>query len=1048
MANIVIAMTLIGGVISLLNTTKSFFPTRNSRNISIQVAFPGASPVEMEEGVTLKIEQAINSIVGIDEIFSTSSENRATVNVSTLTGHDIDEVFTEIKNAVDGINSFPVSAEKPLIFKVKPQTTALWLTISGDVDLLTLKRFGEDIEDELLASGIISQVRVVGYNDREISIEVSEQNLTRYNLTFDDVASAVRSNNQDISAGSIKSIDEEILIRSNAKTTDAGYIAEIVLRSNPDGSDILLRDIATIKEQWVDVPNQWTINGKEAVFIEVKKLEEEDLELISNYVHNYTEEYNKKNSAVQITIPFDFFEFLSQRIDMLTTNGLIGLSLVLISLSLFLSLRLSFWVAWGIPSSFLGMFIVGSFFGLTINMMSLFGMILVIGILVDDGIVIAENIFVHFEKTGNPVKAAINGTMEVLPAVATSVTTTIVAFTPLLILTGGLEFLKDMAIVVIASLAFSLLEAFFVLPAHLSSKAVLSIKKEGTRSYKIRKALNKIVDFMRYRLYGNALRYTMKYRALSVAAMIAIFIITGGLFSGGLIKSTFFPQIPFAAFNINLVFKPGTRATKVDKYLNQLETKIWEVNEDLKEENNDPEDYIRYTFSATGTTMDGSEQGGHAGGIQVFHKELDGTGINSFDLINLISEKVGDIPEAEKFTIGGGNQFGKPVSVRLLGKNIEELEAAKLYLKSELSKIKDLKEIQDDVAIGRREMLFELTPEAYYLGLNHNDITRQIRQGFFGEEVQRLQKGNDEVRVWVRYPGKGRLSVGQLEQMKIKTNDDREIPLKRLTNYGIERGVAGIKHYNTERSITVDAELIDPFIEVPPIMKEVEDNIVPEMQARFPGVKVDYGGQSRQSERAQNEIALYFGGAIIIIFFLIMITFRSFYQSVIVMMMIPIGWVGASWGHGIENIPVSLLSAWGMIALSGVIINDAVVFMAKFNTLIKKEGQTVYQAAYNAGISRFRPIMLTSITTVAGLYPLIMESSFQAQFLIPMAVAVAYGVLFGTFFILLFFPVLIIIFNDVRRAASWLWEGKKPSREDVERVVIDMRRNEKIRKSA
>ena len=1039
LANIIIAITAIGGIVALVNTNQSFFPTTTSRSISINVALPGASPEEMEEGVTQKVEEAIDNIVGIDEIRSTSRENVASINVSTLKGYDIDEIYTEIKNAVDAINSFPVSAEKPVIFKNKPQSTAQWVAVVGDVDLMTLKNFSEDIEDELLASGNISQINILGYNPREISIEVSEDNLRRFGLTFDQVAGAIRANNRDISAGSIKSTEEEILIRSKAKETDAELIGDIILRSNPDGSNLLVRDVASVQEQWTDAPNHWTINGKRAVWLEIRKLENEDLEAISTYINSYADEFNAENDVVEMVVAFNFFDYLSQRIDMLTRNGLLGLLLVLISLGTFLSLRLSLWVAWGIPASFLGMFIIGSFVGLTINMISLFGMILVIGILVDDGIVIAENIYSHFEKTKNPVTAAVNGTMEVLPAVATSVTTTIVAFTPLLILTGGFEFLKDMAIVVIASLAFSLMEAFFVLPAHLRSKSVLSVKKEGTRSYKIRGAINRFIDFMRYKIYGRMLRVTMKYKVISAAVVIGLFPLTAGLLGGGFIQSTFFPQIPFASFNLNLAFKPGTPEARVQEYLLDFEDEIWKVNEDLKEETG--KDIILFTFSGTGNTFDGSEQGTHAGGINIFHEELDGTGINSFDIINRIREKIGEVPEAEKFSIGAGNRFGKPVAIRMMGTNIDELNGAKEFLKEELRKVPDLKEVQDNVQLGRREMLFDLTPEAFFLGMTHDDITRQIRQGFFGEEVQRLQKGKDEVRVWVRYPGTGRLNIGQLEEMKIKSADQKSYPLTALADYRTERGIAGIRHYDGTREVTVDAELVDPFAEVPPIVANVQNNIVPRLQANFPGVKIDYGGQSQQSQRAQREIGLFFGGAFVVITFLIMITFRSFYQTVLVMAMIPLGWIGASYGHGIEGHPISLLSAWGMIALSGVIINDAVVFLAKYNTLIK-EGQLVEEAAFNAGIARFRPIILTSITTVLGLYPLIMEKSFQAQFLIPMAISVAYGVLIGTFIILLFFPVLIVLFNDVRRYMKWAWVGgERPGREDVERVVIDYKRN-------
>lgn len=1046
LANIIIGLTVIGGLITLVNTNKSFFPGRNPNSISIQVAYPGASPEEMEEGVTLKVEEAIKSIVGIDEIQSKSSENFASITVTTRTDFDIDEIYTEIKNAIDGINSFPANAEKPRIFKRKPQTTAVWLAVKGDVDLESLKRYGEKIENDLINSGVISQVNVSGFNSREISIEVSEQDLSRYGLTFDEVSNAVRVNNRDISAGQIKSKNEEILIRSRAKETDAKYIGEIVLRSNPDGTRLLIKDVATVTEQWADVPNRWSINSSQAVFLEVKRLEGEDLQAISEFVTVYVDEFNETHTGVELINAYNFYTYLTQRIDMLLSNGMLGLFLVLVALGTFLSLRLSFWVAWGIPSSFLGMFIIGAFFGLTINMISLFGMILVIGILVDDGIVIAENIFAHFERHGNPVKAAVDGTMEVMPAVVASVLTTIVAFSPLIILEGGFEFLKDMGFVVIASLTFSLFEAFFVLPAHLASGRVLKVHNAKSRSYKIRKVLNTGIDWMRYTLYGNVLKQTMKFRWVSFSFLIAVFIVMTGLFQGGFIKSTFFPNIPFTVFSINVAFKPGTPEQVVIDHLVEFEKKVWELNDELKEELGKG-DIFNFSFSGTGSTMDGSDQGAHAGGIQIFYEDLDDKGISSDELVKRLKEKIGEVPEAEKFTIGGQQRFGKAVYVRLLGSDIAQLDAAKDYLKTELKKLSELKEIQDNVDVGKREMQFNLSPQAYFMGLTHDQITKQVRQGFFGEEVQRLQKGKDEVRVWVRYPGSGRVSIGQLEDMKIKTSKGEEFPLTELASYDFNRSIAGIRHYAGTRVISVFADMVDPDAEVPPLMKKVEDEIVPQMLINYPGVTVDYGGQSKESAKAQSQIGLYFGAAFVIIFFIIMITFKSFYQAILVMAMIPLGWVGASIGHGIEGHPVSLLSAWGMIALSGIIINDAVVFLSKYNTLLKS-GMSAYNAAFDAGTARFRAIVLTSLTTVLGLFPLIKETSFQAQFLIPMAISVAYGVLIGTFFILLFFPVLILIFNDVRRVATWFWTGEKPTAEDVERVLIDQKRIEKYKESA
>lgn len=1051
LANILIALTLVGGVVSMLNTKKSFFPTLEDKNITVSVSYPGASPDEMEEGVTLKVEEALKGVVGIYQVTSTSSENFASINVQKIDGYDIDELYTDVKNSVDGISSFPAGAEKPIIVKQKSRTTAQWLALTGDVDLNTLKQFAEGIEDELLATGVISQVGISGFPPLEISIEVAEDVLRRYNLTFTEVANAVRVNNRDVSAGSVKTSTEEILIRARSKDTDADKIGDIVIRSNADGQNLLLRDIATIEEVFADQPNKAFLSGKRAVFIEVRRLEREDLEEISNVVGKYVAEFNEKNDAVELTMTWDFMSLLNQRLEMLTGNGVVGLILVLISLGLFLSLRLSFWVAWGIPSSFLGMFILGSFVGLTINMISLFGMILVIGILVDDGIVIAENIYSHFEKHGNPIKAAVQGTMEVVPAVFTSIVTTMVAFTPLLLLTGGFEMLKDMAIVVIFSLGFSLIEAFFVLPAHLSSKHVLSTKKEDTRSYKIRSFLNKIIDYMRYQLYGRALKFTLKYRAVSLAMVVAFVMVIVGLMRGGVIPSTLFPPIAFNSVNIEIAFKPGEREDKVEGYLKRFDEAVWRVNEKLKEEIGTDVNIVRNTFTNIGNSS--FESGSHTGGVNVFHEELDDFGINQYDIINKLRAEIGPVLEAEKFAIGGRSRWGKPVSVRILGKNYEELAEAKEYLISELDQMPALKDVTDDIPIGNREVQLDLLSQAYFLGLTNSDITQQLRQGFFGEEVQRFMKGNDELRVWVRYPKEDRKSIDQLETVKIK-DGEREYPLTQLADYEINRGVSGIKHYEASRSVTVEADMVDPFGDANVILTKVEQEIVPKMLAKFPTVRVDYGGQAEERARSVGEMGTYFLGAFICILFILMINFRSVYQAILVILMVPLGWFSGILGHGIETWisttpkPVSMLSLWGMIALMGVIINDAVVFLSKFNSLVKDEGQTVYQAAYNAGIARFRPIMLTSLTTVLGLYPLIKETSFQAQFLIPMAISVAYGVLFGTFIILLFFPVFILIANDLRRFAKRLWNGEEPLREDVERVIIDEKRTEEKRQVA
>ena len=851
------------------------------------------------------------------------------------------------------------------------------------------------------------------------------------------ISRAIALNNRDLSAGLIKSKSEEILIRLRARSVRPEDIGEIVLRAESDGSYLRIRDVADIKLKFADVSSRALMNGKKAVYISVEKLANEDLEKISVDIRKYISDFNEKNKGVKLEITFDFLDILEQRLDLLYRNGGIGLFLVILSLGFFLSFRLSLWVAWGIPASFLGMFIVAAGFGITINMISLFGMILVIGILVDDGIVIAENIYQHFEKGKSPKRAAIDGTMEVLPAVLTSVTTTIIAFSPLMVLEGMMEFMYEMAFVVIFSLLFSLFEAFLVLPAHIGKEHVLRSKKRATYLSKIRTKLDKFMNFMRYKLYGRTLKIIISWKWVVVTIPVALILVTIGLFQGNILKATFFPSIPFDSFIVNVAFKPGTGEDKTMKHLKDFEQVIWNVNKKLMKEQNTDNTFINHTFLSLGNSFDGQETGSHAGNVNVMMKDMEGREISSFDIAEAVRKKIGVVKEAEKFSVGGRNRWGKPVSVSLLGKDLEELNHAKLMMIEQMEEMASLKNVADNNAIGRQEIRLKLKPRAYFLGLDRSSVANQIRQGFYGSQSQRLQSGKNEIRVWVRFPKEGRENIGKLDSMKIRTQSG-SFPLRDLVEYEIVRGPVSIQRFNSSREIRIEADLLDPYEPVPPILQKLAAEAIPEMQKKFPGVKVVYQGQRKESDRAQQSLGKYYGIAFAMIVIVLMIHFKSFSQPFIILMMIPLAWIGSAWGHILEGIPISILSAWGMVALSGVIINDAVVFLSKYNRNLV-EGSKVEEAVYDAGISRFRPIVLTSLTTVLGLYPIVLEKSFQAQFLKPMAISLAYGVMIGTAFLLILFPALILILNEMKYNFRKFITGKKVDRESVERAIINSR---------
>jgi multidrug efflux pump subunit AcrB len=1032
-ANAIIVLTLIFGLIGMFSMGTSFFPEMAPNRIFINVMYPGASPLEMEEGVTIKIEEAIRGINDIDELQSVSQENYAMITVIAVQGSDMDNMLTEVKNAVDGINSFPEGAEKPIVFKQKSNSMserAAFISVTGNVDRFTLKKAADEFEDILLHSDEISQVEISGLPTIEISIEVNEEALQRYNLRIENLAMAVRMNNRDISGGNVRSSSEELIIRARAKNIDPELISKIPVRTGVEGAYLTIGDVADVKLQFEEAPTKYLMNGKNAVSLEIKKLPTEDLNAIGRRIKTEMEKFNASRSDVQVVINFMFSSLLQQRIDLLAKNGLIGLLLVLITLGLFLNLRLSAWVAFGIPFSFLGMFIVGIFAGATINMISLFGMILVVGILVDDGIVIAENIYAHFERGKNAFQAAYDGTIEVASAVFTSVLTTIVAFGVLYFI-EGMERMYEMAFVVITALSFSLIEAFFILPTHLASKKVLREPKKGI-SKTIRGFFNRIIFTMRDDYYGFMLRWIIKHPRISALIPFLFMASVIGLVMSGVIRTTYFPVIPFDDFMVEIAFTPGDREDVTEEYLNRFYEDIWEVNQEIYDEIGDS--VITYTALSVGNAFQIGESGGHTGSIRV-SLDVEGKSISSFEVANRVRKKIGPVPEARKFVVGGGNRWGKPVMVAISGEENRKIKAAKDYLVAELKKVSELKDVTDNAGVGKREVLIDLKPKAYLLGLNTGTIMSQIREGFFGSEVQRLIIGRDEVRVWVRYPKEDREGLGFLEKMRIKTLQGQSIPLDEVADYRIERGEVSIQHYDGIREVVVEADLTDEYASVPEILGNINKTIIPGLMAQFPGVSIDFRGQQRNAQKSSSSGGVAILVALFLMMLILSLNFNSVYQAMLIVIMLPLGITGAMLGHGLENLPVSILSAFGMVALMGILVNDAVVFLDTYNRNLL-QGMTIENAIFKAGISRFRPIVLTSVTTVAGLYPLILENSFQAQFLIPMATSVAYGVLFGTFFILLFFPVTVLFMNDFRRLLRWIWTGEQVARIDLEPALL------------
>ncbi len=1022
-ANLLMVFIFIMGIFGLSQIKTTFFPEQPSKIINVQVVYPGASPEEMEEGVTTKIEENLIGIKGIDKTSSVSSENAASIIIEAKEGTNMDELLQDVKNAIDQINSFPLAMEPPVVYKQVQLSDAYKFAISGDMDLRALKRFALQIEDDLLAIEGISKIELSGYPEEEIEISFRENDMEALNITFNEALNAIAQTNLLSTGGTIKTDTEDLLIRAKNKKYYAADLSNIVIRSNPNGGLIRLAQVANVEDKWADNPDRVFVNDVPGVNINVYNTLDEDMFNVSDQTVAYLEKFSQRYPELTISKIQSGKEYLNGRISFIKENGLLGFIIVLILLAMFLNFRLAFWVALAIPISFAGMFMAASVLGITINVVSTFGMVLVIGILVDDGIVIAENIYQHYERGSSPRKAALDGTLEVLPAVTSAILTTVIAFSAFFFIEGILgDIFGDLAIVVIFTLIFSLVEGALILPAHIAHSKAL---KEGTPN-PITVFFDKGMDFLRQKIYGPILRSSMEFPLPTLAICIAGLFVVVGAFAGGLIKGTFFPNIQQDNFNVNLELPAGTSEEKVYEILASIEEATWKVNQKMKEEYfADQKDVIEKIVKTVGPTT-------YKGGLNVFllsgEERVD---ISNRMITDAIRKELGTVEEANKLTFGTAGFFGEPVSIALLGTDPKEIANAVADLKFELGNIPSLRDIQDSNAEGLKEVGIDLKPKAYNLGLTLGQVMQYIRQGFFGAEIQRLQRGSDEVKIWIRYGEEDRSSIADLAKMRYRTTDGQSIPLGELVTFKTERGVIAINHLNGQKEIRVSANISNDKVSVTDINADINAEILPKILAKYPSVRVGLEGEAKRGQDAQASMMRVMPIVFLCMFFVVVLTFSSVSQALIVFMLFPFGFIGVGLGHWIMDLPISLFSVLGVIALIGILVNDALVFISTFNVKVKG-GASFKTALYDTGVSRFRPITLTTVTTVAGLMPLLLEDSVQAKFLIPMAISVAFGLIISTFILLVLIPALIVFANDIRMASMRLWTGENYSRVMVE----------------
>ena len=1047
--NVIILAFLIFGTLGAISMKSSFFPLVDSQLIRISLVYPGASPAEMEQGVVLKIEDNLKGIVGVERVTSVSKENAASVNIELEKGKNIDVVLSDVKNAVDRVPSFPSGMEPPVIAKVESIRPTISFTVSGDnIALKSLKQYARSIENDIRGIAGISQVALSGFPDEEIEIAVKENDLRAYNLSFTEVSNAIRRSNILITGGNIKTAEEDYLIRASNRSYYGVELQNLIVRTETSGNIIRLKDIASVKDIWSENPDRLFYNGNLAIDITVSNTNNEDLISSADKIKEYIYKYNQEQQNVQLTVTSDRSTTLNDRTWLLTKNAISGILLVLFFLALFLNLRLAFWVAFGLPISFLGMFIFAAQLGVTINVLSLFGMIIVIGILVDDGIVIGENIYHHYYDLGkSKIRAAIDGTMEVIPPIVSAILTTIIAFSTFFFVDGSIgSFFGEVSTIVILTLTVSLIEALIILPAHIAHSKALDRKKlenGGAKKTnkidaffkKINKGADAILVKFRDNYYVPFLKFSLQNKFFIFCVFVASFLISFSALKGGVVKSSFFPRIASDRVQITLNMPQGTNEKITDSLISFIEEKVWLVDKEYTEKQTGKVKVIKNVIKRVGP-------GSANATLSVNLLPGETRDFSSPEITNAIQQKVGKIYGVESLVFGSGGNFGgSPVAVSLLGNNIKELKAVKDELKQVLENNPLLKDVTDNDPAGIKEVRITLKDNAYLLGLNLQTIMAQVRGGFFGFQAQRFQRGQDEIKVWVRYDKKDRSSIKDLDDMRIITPTGTRIPFSEIANYVIERGDISINHLEGKREIQIRADLKDLSASATEILDNIKTNIMPEILSKYPTVTPLYEGQNREAKKTTDSLNLVGPIILLLIYIVIAFTFRSYSQPILLIIMIPFSMIGVIWGHYIHNMAIGILSFLGIIALIGIMVNDGLVLIGKFNSFLK-EGMKFDDALVRAGQSRFRAIFLTSLTTVAGLAPLIFEKSRQAQFLIPMAISIAYGIAIATILTLIMLPMILSVSNTIKVKIKWLITNGKVTREEVERAIIESKFDE------
>ena len=991
------------------------FPSFELARVNVSVPFRGATPSEVEEGVTIKVEEVVQDIVGIKQITSTASENSGLVSIEVAKGFDTDKVLDEVKQRVDGISTFSEEVGTPVITVPQRVREVISVVVAGPLPEKELRILASRVRDELEALPNVSSVEVSGARSFELAIEISQASLARYDLTLAGVAQAIENSSLDLAAGAISTAGGEVLLRTRGQAYDVEDFSNIVVLSRPNGTRVTLGDLASITDGFEEGGLTQRYNGQNSIEIDVFRTGLQSAILVADDVKQYlTEAQARMPHGVTLGYWRDRSRTVKARMNTLTKSALQGGFLVIILLTLFLRFWVAAWVFIGVPVSILGGIALMPLLGVSLNLISMFAFILVLGIVVDDAIVTGENIYTHMRKKKDRVQAAIDGTNEVAVPVTFGVLTTVAAFTPLLLIEGVRgQIFAQIPLIIIPVLLFSIIESKFVLPSHMSH---LNFHKE-TKPNIFARIQHRIADGFEWcidRLYQPVLAAALRNRYLVLSLFVGGAIIVFSLVSAGHIRFIFFPRVQSEIARANLEMPAGTPFEVTEAHVQRMTDAV----KRMQAKHVDPEtnESVIESILSTAGSSGGSAKGSNLGRVlfEITPPEQRTLNITSRELVAEWRREIGDIAGAKNLSFRAEfGRGGSPIDVELSGLNFDVLNSASARIKSALAQYPGVIDISDTFEGGKQEIQLNIKPAASQLGVSLSDIASQVRIAYLGSEVQSIQRNRDEVKVFVRYPKEERASIDQLERLSIRTPAGNSVPLDSVASIDAGRGFAQIRRVDRRRTVNVQADVNKATANVEGIKRDLTE-LAAELEQEFPDLRISLEGEAREQRESFGSLTTGLIFVLMVIYALLAIPFKSYLQPFLVMAVIPFGVVGGVLGHMLMGMSLSVMSYMGMLALIGVVVNDSLVLVDWVNRQ-RAKGVELFDAVKGAGLARFRAVILTSLTTFFGLIPLIFETSTQAQFLIPMAVSLGYGILFATIVTLILIPVNYLVLEDIKR---------------------------------